>query len=167
MSTMNDNRRGTISMSPGGSPKTGARIGWFFVGLGLLLMVVGGGFALKRQRFLSQSTHTQGTVTAMSAHTSTALQRPQPSPPFSPSTTKAARSGQKPPASSTSPASYHVGDTIDVYYSPSNPSDAEVNGFFSLWGGSVIIGGIGLFQFLLGFACAKVFTAAAKQQGDS
>ncbi|MCW3058280.1 MAG: hypothetical protein JWQ02_101 [Capsulimonas sp.] len=165
MSTMNDNRRGMIGMSPGGSPKTGARIGWFFVGLGLLLMIVGGGLALKRQQFLSHAQHTQGTVIAMLGHTSTSSSGRT----YAPTYTFHDQTGKQwteTSGSSSSPPSYHVGETVDVYYSPSNPADAEVNGFFSLWGASAIVGGIGLVQFLLGLACAKVF-GAAKQRGLS
>jgi LPXTG-motif cell wall-anchored protein len=163
---MNDNRRGAIGMSPGGSPKTGARIGWFFVGLGLLLMIVGGGFALKRQQFLSHAAHTQGTVIALSSHTSTRSSGHTYAPIFT-FRDQTGKEWTETSSSSTSPASYHVGETVDVYYTSNNPAAAEVNGFFSMWGGSAIVGGIGLVQFLLGLACAKVFGAAARQQGYS
>ncbi len=47
------------------------------------------------------------------------------------------------PSSSSNPPAYDVGEKVDVFFDPRNPQDAMLNGFFSLWGGAVITGGIG------------------------
>lgn len=36
------------------------------------------------------------------------------------------------------------------FYDPANPHDAEINGFFSLWLGVIILGFIGIVFFLIG-----------------
>jgi len=52
------------------------------------------------------------------------------------------------PSSSSSPPAYEVGETVDVFFDPNDPQDAMLDGFFSLWGGAAITGGLGL-VFLL------------------
>lgn len=52
------------------------------------------------------------------------------------------------PSSSSNPPAYKVGETVDVFYDPKNPQEARLDGFFSLWGGAAITGGLGL-VFLL------------------
>lgn len=56
-------------------------------------------------------------------------------------------------ASSTSsnPPSYSVNEKVDVIYSPDAPNKAKIKGFFSLWGGATILGGMGLVFALIGF----------------
>lgn len=53
------------------------------------------------------------------------------------------------PSSSSSPPSYEVGETVNVFFDPENPQDARLDGFFSLWGGATITGGLGLVFLLL------------------
>lgn len=50
----------------------------------------------------------------------------------------------------TNPPSYRVGEAVEVLYSESEPSDARIRGFFSLWGGPLIVGGMGMLFMLLG-----------------
>lgn len=45
--------------------------------------------------------------------------------------------------SSSNPPSYSEGQTVEVFYRPDAPQQAEINSFFSLWGVSVILGGLG------------------------
>ena len=52
----------------------------------------------------------------------------------------------------SNPPSYSVGEVVDVLYQPSSPEKAKISGFFSLWGLSVIMGGIGTVFFLIGFS---------------
>ncbi|SFW60341.1 DUF3592 domain-containing protein [Cellulophaga fucicola] len=56
-------------------------------------------------------------------------------------------------ASSTSsnPPSYSVNEKVDVIYNPESPNKAKIKGFFSLWGGAMILGILGLIVFLIGF----------------
>lgn len=42
-----------------------------------------------------------------------------------------------------------IGDKIEVLYDPEDPNDAMENQFFSKWGRSVLIGGIGTFYLLI------------------
>ncbi len=52
--------------------------------------------------------------------------------------------------SGSNPPSYTSGEKVEVLYLPSAPQDARINGFFSLWGGPVIVGGMGSLFFLIG-----------------
>lgn len=56
-------------------------------------------------------------------------------------------------ASSTSsnPPAYSQGEIVEVLYQESSPEKARINGFFSLWGAPVILGGLGFVFFLVGF----------------
>ncbi|MDC0663594.1 DUF3592 domain-containing protein [Marinobacter sp. SS21] len=44
----------------------------------------------------------------------------------------------------SNPPSYNRGERVSVLYETSNPEGARINGFFSLWGGAVIVGVLGL-----------------------
>lgn len=44
----------------------------------------------------------------------------------------------------SNPPAYRQGEEVEVLYQPTNPGDARINGFFALWGGSVILGVLGL-----------------------
>jgi hypothetical protein len=41
-------------------------------------------------------------------------------------------------STSSNPPSYQVGEFVDVLYLPSNPHNAKIDSFFSLWGSSLI-----------------------------
>lgn len=45
--------------------------------------------------------------------------------------------------SGSNPPSYNRGEQVSVFYEPSNPEAAKIDGFFSLWGAALIVGGIG------------------------
>jgi len=53
------------------------------------------------------------------------------------------------PSSSSSPPGYEVGEKVDVFFDPNDPQDAMLDGFFSLWGGALITGGLGLVFLLM------------------
>jgi hypothetical protein len=57
---------------------------------------------------------------------------------------------------SSSPA-YRKGEKIEVFYKPSDPQDAMIKGFLSLWGGPLIVGGVGTAFFVFG-AGISLFT---------
>jgi len=47
------------------------------------------------------------------------------------------------------PARFDPEDRVRILYSPDDPTDAMVRGFFGLWGGATIVGGIGsVFLFI-------------------
>ena len=52
---------------------------------------------------------------------------------------------------SSNPASYDVGEAVEVLYSPDNPNEARIRGFGSLWLGPTILGGIGTVFAAIGF----------------
>lgn len=54
-------------------------------------------------------------------------------------------------STSTSPPSYFVGEIVDVLYKENSPREAKINGYFSLWGTSIIMGFIGIIFFSIGF----------------
>ena len=50
----------------------------------------------------------------------------------------------------SNPPSYSRGEKVEVLYRPDDPQDARINGFFSLWGGALIVAGLGVVFFLVG-----------------
>lgn len=55
----------------------------------------------------------------------------------------------KPHVLSSNPPRYHTGQKVEILYLPEQPHDAKINDFFSLWGITALIGGIGGGIFLL------------------
>ena len=53
-------------------------------------------------------------------------------------------------STSSSPASYSIGEKVSVLYSPDKPQDAKIDDFFSLWGAALVLGGIGAMFSLFG-----------------
>lgn len=54
------------------------------------------------------------------------------------------------PGSASSPPAYDVGETVEVFYQAGKPHSAKISGFFSLWGGVLILGILGGVFTLLG-----------------
>ncbi|MCP3941121.1 MAG: DUF3592 domain-containing protein [Desulfobacteraceae bacterium] len=54
-------------------------------------------------------------------------------------------------SSGSNPPSYSKGEMVEVLYQQSAPDHAQINDFFSLWGASIILGGMGSIFFLMGF----------------
>jgi Protein of unknown function (DUF3592) len=54
-------------------------------------------------------------------------------------------------SSSSSPASFDIGEKVMVYYELQNPQNAKIKAFFELWGVATIVGGIGIVFALIGF----------------
>ncbi|MDH6165003.1 hypothetical protein M2282_000131 [Variovorax boronicumulans] len=59
------------------------------------------------------------------------------------------------PSSSSSPPAYDKGEAVGVFFDPADPKDARLDGFFDLWGGATIAGGLGL--VFLAFAVGMHF----------
>lgn len=53
-------------------------------------------------------------------------------------------------STSSNPPSYSKGENVEVFYLPSNPQKARINGFFSLWGAALIVGLLGGAFFSVG-----------------
>ncbi|QNK67964.1 DUF3592 domain-containing protein [Variovorax sp. PAMC26660] len=45
-------------------------------------------------------------------------------------------------SSSSGSPGYEIGETVDVFFQPSNPQDALLNDMFEMWGGAVMAGAI-------------------------
>lgn len=50
----------------------------------------------------------------------------------------------------SNPPSYSKGQKVEVLYLTTEPQNAKINDFFSIWGGAVILGGLGGVFFLIG-----------------
>ena len=59
------------------------------------------------------------------------------------------------PSSSSSPPAYDKGEVVGVFFDPADPKDARLDGFFDLWGGTAIVGGLG--AVFLAFAIGMHF----------
>ena len=55
---------------------------------------------------------------------------------------------------SSNPPSYKPGDSVPILYQPKTPENAQVDSWFSRWGGVVIAGGIGAVFSLVGVLSA-------------
>ena len=64
----------------------------------------------------------------------------------------------------SNPPSYSRGERVEVLYQPEEPQNAKINSFFSLWGGPVILGGLGGVFFLVG--AGLVFAGAREARKD-
>lgn len=64
---------------------------------------------------------------------------------------------------SSNPPEYRIGQKIPVLYDPADPQDARITGFFSLWGGSAILGGMGGVFFLIGAGIILAGTLKVRQ----
>ncbi len=52
----------------------------------------------------------------------------------------------------TNPPSFSEGEMVGIFYQESSPEQAKIDSFFSLWGGTVILGGLGSVFFLIGMS---------------
>ena len=50
----------------------------------------------------------------------------------------------------SNPPGFTVGETVGIFYLASDPQEAMINDFFSLWGGPLIVGGLGIIFFICG-----------------
>lgn len=115
------------------------------VGIGMLV----GAFLIYKSTnsFLAQATKAEGTVVDLVQSKSSNSTTYRPVVHF------INQDGQKIEFMSTAgsnPPSYSKGQKVEVLYRPTEPQNAKINGFFSLWGGSAILGGLGGVFFLIG-----------------
>jgi hypothetical protein len=70
------------------------------------------------------------------------------------------------PSSSSSPPAYDKGEIVEVFFNPGDPKDARLNGFFDLWGGAAIVGGLGavFLAFAIGMHFLLSDEASAKRR---
>lgn len=53
-------------------------------------------------------------------------------------------------SSGSNPPAYSEGEKVELLYLPDDPQKAQINEFFSLWAGSIILGGLGCLFLLVG-----------------
>ena len=97
--------------------------------------------------FLAKTTKTEGTVVNLILSYSDNSRTYHPLVRFTDTNGKAiefvSSTGSNPPG-------YSAGEKVEVLYLPAEPYKARLNSFFSLWGGSIIVGGLGGIFLLIG-----------------
>jgi hypothetical protein len=70
------------------------------------------------------------------------------------------------PSSSSSPPAYDKGEVVGVFFDPADPKNARLDGFFDLWGGATIVGGLGavFLTFAVGMHLLLSDEAGAKRR---
>jgi hypothetical protein len=69
-------------------------------------------------------------------------------------------------SSGSNPPGYKEGEKVEILYLAKEPQNAMINEFFSLWGGSTILGGLGVLFFLIGGGIF-IFPLLKKRKNDS
>ena len=118
---------------------------FILIGLGLLA----GAFYMYQNtsEFLRNATRADGTVIELIAS------RSSDSTTYTPVVTFTTLEGEKiefTSSTSSNPPAYSQGEHVDIFYKPSAPQDAKLSGYFSLWGGATILGGLGSVFFMIG-----------------
>ena len=116
------------------------------IGLGLLI----GAFYLYQDKkaFLKTATVAPGLVVELRAS------RSDNSTTYSPVVSFTAKDGRQiefTSSVSSNPPSYSEGESVEIVYNPANPHEANINGFSSLYLGTLILGILGTVFFLVGF----------------
>ena len=115
-----------------------------FIAIGTLALIGSGFLFLEKQDFLSRALSAEGQVVELIGNSSNG---------YMPLVHFQAKSGELVEVTSnfsSKPTAYDVGETVTVYYNRLYPEDAEISGFFSLWGTASILGTIGFGFVLLG-----------------
>ncbi|MGM0769095.1 MAG: DUF3592 domain-containing protein [Pseudomonadota bacterium] len=67
-------------------------------------------------------------------------------------------------SSGSNPASFSRGEGVRVLFTPGDPGSARIDGFFELWGVTLIVGGLGMAFFLVG---SGMFVVPAIRSGSA
>jgi hypothetical protein len=108
--------------------------------------------------FVRRAARAQGTVTALMKHDNTDYSNRNgagmPTPCYAYQAVVRFRYGTQQTlfydSVATNPPAYHVGETVNVLYLESDPSDARIESFTSLWLAPMIFGGIGTILLAVG-----------------
>jgi hypothetical protein len=120
---------------------------YVFAILGAGMLVGAGAMRANTRSFLAHASAAQGTVVALQSKRSS-----DGSTTYSPVVRfkHGAQLIEFTSQTSSSPPGYHVGETVPVRYLETNPYDAKLDSYFSLWGGALIVGGLGAVFLLIG-----------------
>lgn len=124
-------------------------IKYVFSIVGLVMLIGAYSIYNHTQNFLSTATISKGTVTELIRSYSSDSVTYAPTVRFK---TQNGQSIEFTSSSSSNPPSYSRGETVEVLYQPDAPNRAKINGFFDLWGGAIILAGLGLVFFIIGFS---------------
>ncbi|MDP5202337.1 DUF3592 domain-containing protein [Flavobacterium sp. DG2-3] len=124
-------------------------IKYVFLTIGLALLAGAFYFYQSKQAFLDRAVKVQGTVTALIPSRSDNSTTYKPVVSY---TTKEGKQIEFTSSVSSNPPSYHEGETVEIFYDPADPYDADINGFASLWLAPLILGILGSIFFLIGFS---------------
>ena len=133
--------------------KAAVIIKYVFTLVGAAMLVGASLWYLNTTRFLATAESAQGTVVDLKPSIS------GDSTTYRPVVRFTSRKGE--PVDFTSsvgsnPPSYSRGDKVEVVYQPGSPQQARINGFFSLWGGPLILGAMSVIFLLTGAGFAVV-----------
>ncbi|WP_125722859.1 DUF3592 domain-containing protein [Flavobacterium ustbae] len=123
-------------------------IKYVFLIIGLALLAGAFYFYQSKQAFLNRAVKVQGTVTALIPSRSDNSTTYKPVVSY---TTKEGKQIEFTSSVSSNPPSYHEGESVEIFYDPADPYDADINGFASLWLAPLILGILGTVFFLIGF----------------
>jgi hypothetical protein len=131
-----------------------------FIGL---LMLCGAFFVYSNtQNFLESAVETKGRVVELLRSRSSDSTVYRPVVEFKTAT------GQRVEFSSSTgsnPPSYSIGETVIVLYQESSPTEAKIKGFFSVWGGAIILGILGVVFF--GIGCSIIILGLLKNKKNA
>ncbi len=129
---------------------------FFFLGIGIL---IGGIFEYKsNQQFLQSSQKSTGIVTDLILGDSVYY-------PVLQFRTLANKTIDFKSSVGSNPPSYRVGDTVEIYYNPTDPYSAKISDFWSNWFGVIITGFLGtIFTFLGGIFLGSMIRSSMKKK---
>jgi hypothetical protein len=135
---------------------------YLFVLLGAGMFIGAIAWHSSTRHFLAHASRTQGTVVALLPRYS----NNNGSTTYSPVVrfNDGSRDIQFTSSSSSNPPGYNTGESVPVLYLESNPANAKIDSFFSLWGGSLIIGILGGAFLLLG--CGLIYLPLQRARAD-
>ena len=119
------------------------------------------------QQFLQTSLKAQGTVIDLIEKRSSSSSSSSNSRTYSPKVQFTTATGENitfTTSSSTYPPSYDIDEKVDVFYTADKPNNAKINGYFDLWGGATILGGIGSVFFAIGAGIALFSTLSQRKK---
>ena len=129
--------------------------------IGICLLTVSFFFQQKTRSFLAQAVKADGVVIDLaSSHSSHGTT-------YAPVVRFVSQDGtpiQFTSSSSTNPPSYRRGQKVQVVYNQTNPYEAKINSFMSLWGLPSIVGGIG--ALLLAISAAISLASTLGKRAD-
>jgi hypothetical protein len=140
-------------MNPSNPLERFLRYSWLLIVSGAICLLVAVIVFARRELFLAHALVAKGTIVDLVEHRGS-----ESDPTFAPVYvfTDAVGKEQKIHSSSSrNPPAYSVGESVKVYYSSDDSTDAVLDGFFDLWGVSAIFGGIGLGHLAIGIVCTR------------